>query len=67
MVSSVVAILNALPWFAWIPIVAIVGGTTSGVVKMWVVHRERMAMIRQGIHPDAATAKPYEPAECELA
>jgi hypothetical protein len=67
MESSTAEILTALPWFAWIPIVAIIGGTFSGVLKMMIVHRERMAMIRQGIHPDALTAKPHEPADCELA
>ena len=31
--SGVVSLLNALPWFAWIVIVAIVCGTIDNVVK----------------------------------
>ncbi len=61
--NSVSSILTALPWFAWIPIVAIIGGTISTVTKMIITHNERMAMIRQGIHPDAQNAKPHEYSE----
>ena len=61
--NNVVAIINALPWFAWIPIVAIVCGTIGGLMKTLIIHRERMAMIRNGIHPDAPDAKPYASAE----
>jgi hypothetical protein len=63
--NQVVSILEALPWYAWIPILAIVCGTLGGLVKTSIIHRERMAMIRQGMHPDAPTAKPqpYEEAE----
>jgi ABC-type nitrate/sulfonate/bicarbonate transport system permease component len=62
--TSVVQILAALPWFAWIPIVAIVSGSVCGTFKMLIIHRERMAMIRNGIHPDSVTAKPtYEQSE----
>ncbi|MFO0890661.1 MAG: hypothetical protein U0790_16145 [Isosphaeraceae bacterium] len=52
-------LLMTIPWFAWIPIVAIVCGTVGGVVKSLTTHRERMAMIRMGIHPDTRTEKPY--------
>jgi hypothetical protein len=49
--------LNVLPWYAWIPFVAIVGGivsgTIQGIVKLSFRHRERMTMIRMGMHPDA--------------
>jgi hypothetical protein len=55
--SSVVAIIDTLPWFAWIAIVAIVSGTVSDFAKRSIRHRERMAMIRAGMHPDLATAK----------
>jgi hypothetical protein len=44
--------IATLPWFAWIAIVAIVGGTVSSLVKTWILHRERMAMIERGLHPD---------------
>jgi len=45
--------MRSIPWWAWIPIVAILGGTMQGLVKMSHRHRERMEMIRQGIKPDA--------------
>jgi hypothetical protein len=61
--TSVVSIIETMPWFAWIPIVAIICGTIGGLVKTSITHRERMAMIRQGIHPDAPNVKPYEQAE----
>lgn len=57
--------LPTLPWFAWLGLAAILGGIFSGIVKMLVVHRERMAMIRCGIDPDAPHRKPvYEDADC---
>jgi hypothetical protein len=57
--QPVESILGAIPWFAWIPIVAIVCGTISGIVCSVQRHNERMAMIRMGMHPDAKTEKPY--------
>jgi hypothetical protein len=50
---------NTIPWFAWIPIVAIICGTISSVIHSIHKHNERMAMIRMGMHPDAKTEKPY--------
>jgi cation transporter-like permease len=61
--NGLVSILTALPWFAWIPIVAIISGTVGTVTKMIITHNERMAMIRQGMNPDAVTAKPHEYSE----
>ena len=49
--SDFQAFLMNIPWFAWIPIVAIV---MSGIVKgmkMSHRHNERMAMIRAGMMP----------------
>ena len=47
--------LYTIPWFAWIPIVAIVGGiirsTITGIVQFTYQHRERMEMIRHGLAP----------------
>jgi hypothetical protein len=57
--QTLVTILNVIPWFAWIPIVAIICGTIGGVVKSITTHQERMAMIRMGIHPDAKSEKTY--------
>jgi hypothetical protein len=55
----------AIPWFAWIPIVAIVGGVTSStiitVARMTYRHRERMAMIQMGMHPDAGRRGALDP------
>ena len=55
------SILSGLPWFAWIPIVAIICGCLVGVV-MFVVnaihrHEERMAMIKQGLDPSKIDEK----------
>jgi len=35
-----------------IPITAILVGGVIAITKMGIAHRERMAMIQQGIHPD---------------
>ncbi len=48
----------SMPWFAWIALVAIGCSTLSVVVKMIIMHRERMAMIRGGLDPDAPRRKP---------
>jgi hypothetical protein len=57
--------LYAIPWFAWIPIVAIVGGvvshTVTTVAGMAYRHRERMAMIQMGLHPDAEPGSALDP------
>jgi hypothetical protein len=63
--TGVVSILNALPWFAWIAIVAIVCGTTGDLLKRSIKHRERMAMIRQGMNPDAHAEKVHSYEHCE--
>ena len=36
----------------FIPIVAIVCGSVTAVVKMLIQHRERMGLIEHGLHPD---------------
>ncbi len=35
-----------------IPIIAVLMGGVLGIVKLLIKHRERMAMIEQGMHPD---------------
>ena len=57
MSNSIVELLQSMPWFGWVGIVAIVSGSVGGVFKMSYAHRERMEMIRQGMHPDAAFAE----------
>lgn len=49
-------IIQALPWFAWVAIIAIVGGCITSITRMCMRHRERMAMITQGMHPDNKNA-----------
>lgn len=49
----------SIPWFAWIAIVAIVCGTIQSLAKSSMRHRERIAMIRMGMHPDLAIEKPH--------
>lgn len=44
--------INAIPWFAWVAIIAIVTGAASSIVAMLIKHRERMAMIERGMNPD---------------
>ena len=52
------SILNAIPWYAWIAIVAIVGCNVTKMVEMSHRHRERMSMIQMGMHPDGPTSDP---------
>ena len=51
-------ILTSMPWFAWVAVVAVISGCISGILKMKHQHTERMAMIQQGMNPDALDAKP---------
>jgi hypothetical protein len=53
--------LATIPWYAWIPIAAIICGAITGIFKMRYNHIERVAMIRQGMSPDAG--KPGVPRE----
>ena len=41
-----------------IPIVAILVGGAIVITKMMIRHRERLAMIERGIHPDASHQNP---------
>ena len=43
-----------------IPIVAILVGGAMAITKMMISHRERLAMIERGIHPDASQPTPPE-------
>ncbi len=70
-VSPANPFLSSMPWFAWVAIVAIVMGGLNGLLSSIHRHRERMAMIRQGMHPDAQkapdlTAKQPFPESAEL-
>jgi hypothetical protein len=50
------SVLGALPWFAWIAIVAVICGSVTKMIAMSHAHAERMAMINGGINPDAKGA-----------
>ena len=54
-------ILRSLPWFAWVPICAIVCSavvfTVIFVVNAVHRHEERMAMIKQGLDPSKLDGK----------
>lgn len=54
--STAERILSSMPWFGWIAIVAMVVGGVNTLVAGWIRHVERMALIRQGINPDAPAA-----------
>jgi uncharacterized membrane protein (DUF106 family) len=66
--------LAVMPWYAWVAIVAIVGGVVSGLITSIFQHQERMAMIRMGMHPDqkrdpeaaCEVEKPYHPQGIDL-
>ena len=45
-------ILNPAVLIFMVPVAAIVVGGIIGITRMWIQHSERMAMIRQGMHPD---------------
>ena len=40
---------QSIPWFAWVPIVAIIGGCSVAIVGCITSHREKMEKLRQGI------------------
>ena len=44
---------HSIPWFAWIPIVAILGGCSVAIVGCITCHREKMERLRQGIDDSA--------------
>ncbi len=50
--EEVIRWLDGMPWFGWIAIVAIVCGCFTGTINNFLSHRQRMAMIQQGMHPD---------------
>ena len=44
-----------------VPIAAILVFGSTGIVKILIKHRERMAMIEQGMHPDIEAHESVEP------
>jgi hypothetical protein len=59
--GTVPSFFLTIPWFGWLAITGTVFGCLVPVVAIITKHRERMGMIRMGIHPDAEVEKPsYE-------
>jgi hypothetical protein len=50
---EILSMINSMPWFAWVGIVAIVCGCVTNVIAMSHRHAERMAMIQAGRDPFA--------------
>jgi hypothetical protein len=46
-------LIRAIPWYAWIVIVAILAGAFQSIVKAIHRHEEKMAMIKQGKDPSS--------------
>ena len=55
--ETLIELLRALPWFAWIAIVAIVGTTVRSVIKANHHHQQRMELIHQGMDPSLIDEK----------
>lgn len=49
----------------FIPIVAIVAGGAVVLTRQWFRHRERIAMIEMGIHPDREEPPALDPGDPE--
>jgi len=56
--TSTLDFLCTIPWFAWIPIIAIVCGCVTKIVDMSHRHSERIEMIRHGLDPDTKCSTP---------
>ena len=55
--EALAELIGKLPWFAWVAIVAILGGTATSIVTARMRHTERMAMIDAGLDPDSGRDK----------
>ena len=51
------SLLQWIPWYGWVAIVAIVCGCLSGIVKSIHRHEQRMAMIKKGMDPSSMDDK----------
>ncbi len=58
--GGIMDFLIGIPWFAWIPIIAIICGAITKVVSMSHEHSERLEMIRQGMDPDKLKSRSPE-------
>jgi hypothetical protein len=55
-----ITIIERIPWFGWVAIVAIICGTITQIVKLAIHHRERMEMFRMGMHLDSPAPSPSD-------
>ncbi len=51
--AAFVDILQNIPWYAWVGIIAIFAGTTRSIIAMTHRHEQRMEMIKRGLDPSA--------------
>jgi len=45
-------ILESIPWYGWVAIIAIVSGCAVQITRRAHEHEERMAKIERGLDPD---------------
>lgn len=50
-------LIGKLPWYAWVAIVAITGGTVTSIVTARLRHTEKMAMIEAGLDPSSVSTE----------
>lgn len=55
MIDWLTALVDMLPWYAWVAMVAIICSSWSSMAKASHRHQERMALIRQGKDPERHT------------
>jgi hypothetical protein len=56
--SALTRLLDADVMVFLIPIVALLVGGILGIIKLVMRHKERMAMIERGMHPDSKDNEP---------
>ena len=44
-------ILQGIPWYGWVAIVAILAGATRSIIAQTHSHEQRMEMIKRGLDP----------------
>jgi hypothetical protein len=49
--DNVWTFLMSIPWWVWLPIVAIIAGLIRQAISMSQKHQERLEMIRHGMNP----------------
>ena len=47
-------LMEIFPWYAWVALIAIVGGTIRSLFVAALRHQQKMAMINKGLDPKSA-------------